>query len=154
MVQKFFWVRECGLGRRQQLGNRLQLALMREAIQLVDQGVTDAGSIDMMLIEALAPRWLLLGVFGTNHTNAQTGIREYYARYGETLTMLMQDLSIDVRWRCIQRYHPMLLFLPHTAFLPPQRLLQKQVHSQTIRSNQLSLWHSKFLHQSHHEQLH
>jgi 3-hydroxybutyryl-CoA dehydrogenase len=45
--------------------NRLQLALLREALWLVDQGVTDIATVDAAVSDGLAPRWLAAGPFAT-----------------------------------------------------------------------------------------
>ncbi len=75
------------------LGNRLQLALMREAFDIIDNGIAGVDEVDKILSEGLALRWAILGTFGTNHTNADHGIRSYYGTYGPTLTQLMDDLT-------------------------------------------------------------
>jgi 3-hydroxyacyl-CoA dehydrogenase len=76
-------------------GNRLQVALMREAINLVREGIVDTDGIDTLLTDALALRWAVLGTFGTNHTNADGGIGEYYDHYGKLIAGLMADLSTE-----------------------------------------------------------
>lgn len=43
--------------------NRLQFALLREAARLVADGVTDAGTIDEIVRDGLARRWVALGPF-------------------------------------------------------------------------------------------
>jgi len=45
--------------------NRLQLALLREALWLVDQGVADIATVDAAVSDGLAPRWLAAGPFAT-----------------------------------------------------------------------------------------
>jgi 3-hydroxyacyl-CoA dehydrogenase len=75
------------------IGNRLQAAIMREAISLVGEGVTDVEAIDTIMTDALGPRWATLGVFGTNHTNADGGLSEYYARFWPSYCELMRDLA-------------------------------------------------------------
>jgi L-gulonate 3-dehydrogenase len=75
------------------LGNRLQAAVMREALDLVASGVADADGIDAVLSHALALRWVPLGVFGTNHTNDDQGLRGYYARFWPSYRGLMATLA-------------------------------------------------------------
>ncbi len=41
--------------------NRLQYALIREALQLLQDGVADADGIDLALTECLGPRWAVIG---------------------------------------------------------------------------------------------
>jgi len=76
------------------VGNRLQLALMREAIALVEEGVADTEAVDALLSEAIALRWAVFGTFGTNHCNADDGIRAYYENYGAVMRGVMDDLSV------------------------------------------------------------
>jgi len=45
--------------------NRLQHALLREALWLVDQRVADIATVDAAVSEGLAPRWLAAGPFAT-----------------------------------------------------------------------------------------
>ncbi len=73
--------------------NRLQVALLREAINLVERGVADAAAIDAVVQHGLGLRWALLGPFGVANTNADGGIREYLERFAESLDTLMRDLG-------------------------------------------------------------
>jgi len=45
--------------------NRLQLALLREAVELVDGGVVGAEDLDLLIREGLGRRWSAVGPFGT-----------------------------------------------------------------------------------------
>jgi 3-hydroxybutyryl-CoA dehydrogenase len=45
--------------------NRLQHALLREALWLVDQQVADVATVDAAVSDGLAPRWLAAGPFAT-----------------------------------------------------------------------------------------
>jgi len=45
--------------------NRLQLALLREALWLLDEGVADIATIDAAVSDGLAARWLASGPFAT-----------------------------------------------------------------------------------------
>jgi 3-hydroxyacyl-CoA dehydrogenase len=45
--------------------NRLQLALLREAVELVDSGVVSAADLDRLIQEGLGRRWSAVGPFGT-----------------------------------------------------------------------------------------
>ena len=75
------------------LGNRIQAAVVREALHLVETGVADAASVDAVIRDGLALRWATIGNFGANHTNAEGGIAEYFARYGEAYRSMMGDLN-------------------------------------------------------------
>ena len=45
--------------------NRLQLALLREAVELVDQGVVSAADLDLLMRDGLGRRWSVIGPFAT-----------------------------------------------------------------------------------------
>jgi L-gulonate 3-dehydrogenase len=73
--------------------NRMQVALVREAISLLERGVADVEAIDAVISEGLGLRWALMGPFGVANCNADGGIREYLRRYIGTLQTLMDDLE-------------------------------------------------------------
>jgi 3-hydroxyacyl-CoA dehydrogenase len=75
------------------LGNRIQAALVREALHLVETGVADAIAVDAVIRDALALRWATIGNFGANHANADEGIVQYFGRYRTSYSMLMDDLD-------------------------------------------------------------
>jgi 3-hydroxyacyl-CoA dehydrogenase len=75
------------------LANRIQAAVVREAIDLVEKGVANVEAVDTVISEALGLRWAIFGNFGTNNTNADGGVREYYTRYGKDYAALMNDLE-------------------------------------------------------------
>jgi len=76
--------------------NRLQIALIREAVDLLSRGVADVEAIDSGLRDGIGLRWAFLGPFGTANTNADGGVREYFARYGDALRYVWDDLNTDV----------------------------------------------------------
>jgi 3-hydroxybutyryl-CoA dehydrogenase len=45
--------------------NRLQFALLRECLQLLEDGVADAEAIDAAVADGLAPRWIATGPLAT-----------------------------------------------------------------------------------------
>ncbi|MDQ7249401.1 3-hydroxyacyl-CoA dehydrogenase NAD-binding domain-containing protein [Dongia sedimenti] len=75
------------------LGNRIQAAVVREALHLLESGVADAVAIDAVIRDALALRWATIGNFGANHTNADEGITQYFGRYEPSFATLMNDLD-------------------------------------------------------------
>jgi 3-hydroxyacyl-CoA dehydrogenase len=75
------------------LANRIQAAVVREAIHLVQNGVAGVEAVDTVISEALGLRWALFGNFGTNNTNADGGVREYYRRFGHAYSSLMKELD-------------------------------------------------------------
>jgi len=73
--------------------NRIQAAVVREAIHLVEKGVAGVDAVDTVMRDGLGLRWALLGSFGVNNTNADGGIREYYTKYGNAYAAIMNDLD-------------------------------------------------------------
>ncbi len=75
------------------LGNRIQAAVVREAIHLVERGVAGVEAVDAVISQGLGLRWALFGNFGVNNTNADGGIREYYKKFGTAYKESMNDLD-------------------------------------------------------------
>lgn len=73
--------------------NRIQAAVVREAVHMVASGLASVEDVDTVIRDGLALRWVILGNFGTNHTNADGGIREYYTRYGHVYQAIQADLD-------------------------------------------------------------
>jgi L-gulonate 3-dehydrogenase len=73
--------------------NRLQAALLREAIALVVDGVADAAAVDTVVRDGLGLRWAVLGPFGVAATNADGGVGDYLTRFRGPLMALMSSLS-------------------------------------------------------------
>lgn len=73
--------------------NRMQAALVREAISLVQSGVADVEAVDAVIQQGLGLRWALMGPFGVANTNADGGVREYFTRYGGSFEWLMNELG-------------------------------------------------------------
>lgn len=73
--------------------NRLQAAMLREAIHLVETGVADLEDIEAVVSEGVGLRWALLGPFGVADSNADGGLRENFGRYRQTFLDLMNDLG-------------------------------------------------------------
>jgi 3-hydroxybutyryl-CoA dehydrogenase len=61
--------------------NRLQFAVLRECLYLLDEGVADMASIDAAVSDGLAPRWLAGGPFAT----AQLGGLRTFRRVADHL---------------------------------------------------------------------
>ena len=75
------------------LGNRIQSAVVREAIHLVQSGVASVEAVDAVICHGMGLRWALMGNFGVNNTNADGGIREYYRKYGKSYQEQMRALD-------------------------------------------------------------
>jgi L-gulonate 3-dehydrogenase len=75
--------------------NRMQAALVREAVFLIGSGAATADAIDTVIRDGLGLRWALMGPFGTAHTNADGGAGDYLERYGDAYRALWADLEAD-----------------------------------------------------------
>lgn len=71
--------------------NRLQMALLREALYLHREGVASATDIDRCVQQGLGLRWAFLGPFGVEHTNAAS-IADDLHKFSETLQELFADV--------------------------------------------------------------
>jgi L-gulonate 3-dehydrogenase len=73
--------------------NRLQFALVREAMHLLDAGVADVEAIDTVVREGLGLRWALLGPFAVADANNDEGARAYFGGYVDWFIDLMNQLG-------------------------------------------------------------
>jgi 3-hydroxybutyryl-CoA dehydrogenase len=72
--------------------NRLQFAILRECLYLLDEGLSDPATIDAAVSEGLAPRWLAAGPLAT----VDLGGLETFRRAAEQLfPVLAQDASVS-----------------------------------------------------------
>src|SRR5439155_10119102 len=74
--------------------NRLQTALLREALHLHREGVAGAADIDRVVTDGLALRWAFLGPFAVEHTNAAS-IEEDLTKFGPVIRALFDSLGDD-----------------------------------------------------------
>ena len=72
--------------------NRLQFALINEALHLVDGGYISAEDADNVVKYGLGRRWAFMGPFETNHLNATGGISEYYDKFQGAIGGIIADL--------------------------------------------------------------
>eukprot|EP01083_Nonionella_stella_P007588 21883_1 len=70
--------------------NRLQFALLAEAVRLVEDEVASPEDIDTVVTEALGLRWSFLGPFATIDLNAPKGVKDYCDRYAGPLLDIVQ----------------------------------------------------------------
>ncbi|CAB3656985.1 3-hydroxyacyl-CoA dehydrogenase [Paraburkholderia rhynchosiae] len=64
--------------------NRLQGAVLDEALSLYEQGYTTAADLDTVMRDGLAMRWSFMGPFETIDLNAPGGVPDYASRYRDT----------------------------------------------------------------------
>eukprot|EP01129_Flabellula_baltica_P006609 TRINITY_DN2489_c0_g1_i1.p1 TRINITY_DN2489_c0_g1~~TRINITY_DN2489_c0_g1_i1.p1 ORF type:complete len:175 (+),score=35.04 TRINITY_DN2489_c0_g1_i1:493-1017(+) len=61
--------------------NRLQYALLGEALRLVEDDILSPEDVDNVVKYGLATRWSFMGVFQTIDLNAPNGVSDYCDRY-------------------------------------------------------------------------
>jgi L-gulonate 3-dehydrogenase len=71
--------------------NRLQAALLEEALFLVENGIADPADIDATVKDGLGLRWSFMGPFETIDLNAPGGLADYCARYGGSFRDMMAE---------------------------------------------------------------
>jgi 3-hydroxyacyl-CoA dehydrogenase len=71
--------------------NRLQAALLQEALFLVEAGIADPADIDATVKDGLGLRWSFMGPFETIDLNAPSGLADYCARYGGSFREMMTE---------------------------------------------------------------
>jgi 3-hydroxyacyl-CoA dehydrogenase len=78
--------------------NRLQGALLSEALRLAEDGVASPEDIDATISHGLGLRWSFLGPFETIELNAPGGIPDYCARFGAAWTELASKPVTPELW--------------------------------------------------------
>ncbi|MFN3591382.1 MAG: 3-hydroxyacyl-CoA dehydrogenase NAD-binding domain-containing protein [Thermaurantiacus sp.] len=78
--------------------NRMQAALVAEALHLVQAGVATPADIDTVVATGLAPRWAMGGPFLTGHLNADGGYLDYMTRYASVWRGLVEGLHGKADW--------------------------------------------------------
>ncbi|MDO6711724.1 3-hydroxyacyl-CoA dehydrogenase NAD-binding domain-containing protein [Aliiglaciecola sp. 2_MG-2023] len=75
--------------------NRLQWALLGEAMHLVGEGYCSVEDIDKVLTKGLALRWALMGPFEVGHLNATKGLEGYFDVLQDALKRVQGSLKTD-----------------------------------------------------------
>lgn len=78
--------------------NRLQAAVVNEALHLVGEDVMSPEDIDKVMVYGLGMRWALSGPFLTGHLNADHGYREYMTKFGEHYKRWGKELKVNYDW--------------------------------------------------------
>lgn len=78
--------------------NRLQAALVNEAMALVDAGVASPSDIDKCLTDGLALRWSFIGPFETMDLNADGGFVDYANKYRRIFELMGRSLGSTTPW--------------------------------------------------------
>jgi len=75
--------------------NRLQWALLGEAMHLVGEGICSPQDIDRVLTDGLARRWSFIGPFAVAHLNASKGVEGYFDVLSEAIARVQGTLRCD-----------------------------------------------------------
>jgi 3-hydroxyacyl-CoA dehydrogenase len=78
--------------------NRLQGALLNEALRLVEGDTVSAEDLDKTVKHGLGLRWSFMGPFETIDLNAPGGIADYARRYGPLYTDMVAAQSAPPDW--------------------------------------------------------
>jgi carnitine 3-dehydrogenase len=79
------------------VANRLQAAIFREAIYLLEEGVASVEEIDTAVTEGPGLRWALMGPFLTYHlAGGETGIRGFMEQFAPMQQRLWSELGQPV----------------------------------------------------------
>jgi L-gulonate 3-dehydrogenase len=78
--------------------NRLQGALLSEALRLVGEGVVSPHDLDKTVKDGLGLRWSFMGPLETIELNAPGGIADYCARYGGFYQHIAADAAKPEVW--------------------------------------------------------
>jgi len=81
------------------VGNRLQAAVINEAMYLVGENIISPDDLDKTLRWALGIRWALVGPFEGMDLNAPGGIEDYISKFGKDYESLGIDLKVAESWR-------------------------------------------------------
>jgi L-gulonate 3-dehydrogenase len=78
--------------------NRLQGALLTEALRLVGEGYVSPQDLDKTVQDGLGLRWSFIGPFATIELNAPGGVADYCARYGPFYRALAANAPAATVW--------------------------------------------------------
>ena len=78
--------------------NRLQGALLNEAMRLYSEGYASSDEIDATIRDGLGLRWAFMGPFETIDLNAPGGIKDYISRYGPIFVEMAKNQTKIPDW--------------------------------------------------------
>ncbi|MBM3517759.1 MAG: 3-hydroxyacyl-CoA dehydrogenase [Alphaproteobacteria bacterium] len=79
--------------------NRLQAAVIGEAMNLVAEGVISPRDLDRCMKNGLGLRWSFMGPFETMDLNAPGGFLDYASKFGEAYQNMTRDLHVKRPWK-------------------------------------------------------
>ena len=74
--------------------NRLQAAVVGEALRLVGEGYCSAEDLDRAMSDGIGLRWAFMGPFCTGHLNSSGGYRQYMRTFGGTFRRMCADVNV------------------------------------------------------------
>jgi len=78
--------------------NRLQMAVINEALHLVGEGYCSAADVDRTLTHGLGLRWAFMGPFETGHLNSAQGYLDYVTKFEPLMRTMAADLAHAYPW--------------------------------------------------------
>lgn len=110
--------------------NRLQAAVINEALRLVGDEVIDAADLDLCMSQGLGLRWAFMGPFETMELNAPGGFSDYVTKFGGTYRAILTDMGIAGSWSrsaidTVERARRATL--PELQQIPARRLWRDQM---------------------------
>ncbi len=102
--------------------NRLQGALLNEAVKLYSEGYASSDHIDSTVRNGLGLRWAFMGPFETIDLNAPGGIKDYMKRYGNMYLNMEKNNKILPDW---SETNALKLEKERREILPDDQLLKR-----------------------------
>jgi 3-hydroxyacyl-CoA dehydrogenase len=78
--------------------NRLQAAVINEALSLVADGVIAPEDVDLCMSQGLGLRWAFIGPFETMELNAPKGFLDYATKFAGTYRSILDTMNLDRPW--------------------------------------------------------
>ena len=102
--------------------NRLQIALVSEAMRLVRDGVISAEDVDATVKHGLGLRWSFMGPLETIDLNAPGGLADYCARYGGLYAQVQAETApLELTPELVNRLH-----IARRTALPAEKQAERQ----------------------------
>lgn len=116
--------------------NRLQFALMGEALHLVGEGFCSAEDLDKTIKHGLGRRWAFMGPMETAHLNSIDGFGGYFRKYDHIIRKMIDDLQPAYRYdtQLLDRVHEELSAVTPVAEVPRRQVWRDRMLMRIARS--------------------